>query len=55
MATGAGSATLREENTNKSGSVGSGTKATILKGPAVGKTGQANSGMDGTFKGKRGR
>lgn len=55
MSTGAGSVPLREENSNKSGSVGGGTKATMLKGPAAGKTGQRNGGMDGTFKGKRGR
>lgn len=55
MKMGMGSVSVREENSNTSTSAKSGVKVTMLPGPAKGKTGQKNSGMDKTFKGGRGR
>lgn len=55
MSTAAGTAPPREENSNTSTSAKSGVKVTMLPGPAKGKTGQKNSGMEKTFKGGRGR
>jgi hypothetical protein len=51
MSTGAGTVSPSESNSNMGSAAKHGVKVKRLRGPAVGKTGQKNSGMKFTRRG----
>jgi len=55
MATSSHKVAMSEKNANTTSAAKSGVKVMRLTGPAVGKTGQRNTGkMGGAFRGRRG-